>query len=58
MAKRLFKYKKSSPSGKRSKGARLGWVSLKDVKRVKLEDTLTKREEVQLDDKHSPLLVP
>jgi hypothetical protein len=58
MSKKLFKYKKSASFNFKSKGVRLGWVSLRDVKIVKLEETLDEREVVLLDNKYSPMLVP
>ena len=58
MSKKLFNRRRSSTSNSESKGVRLGWVSLKDAKIVKLEEVLTEREEVRFDHSFRPLLVP
>lgn len=48
---------KNKNTSKLSKGDRLGWTSLKDVKAVKLIDTLTEGEVLEVVSVH-PLLVP
>lgn len=52
--KDLVSYKKNV----RSKGNRLGWVSIYEVKSVDLSNVLSKGEEVILKDNNTPLLVP
>ena len=58
MSKKLFNRRRSSTSNGESKGVRLGWVSLKDAKKVKLEEVLKEREEVRFDHSVRALLVP
>lgn len=42
----------------KSKGNRLGWVSVNQVKEVKLETALSSRRVVEKTNKFTPLLVP
>lgn len=42
----------------KSKGNRLGWVSVNQVKEVKLETALSSRRVIEKTNKFTPLLVP
>ena len=57
MFKNGFKSRKKSSSTVKSKGERLGWVSVKDAKPVKLRNLLKDGEVVNVQTNH-PLLVP
>jgi len=48
----------SSLDYSKSKGNRLGWVSVNQVKEVKLETALSSRRVVKKTNKFTPLLVP
>ena len=57
MFKNRFKSRKSSSSAVKSKGERLGWVSVKDAEPIRLRNVLSDGEVVQVRHAH-PLLVP
>ncbi len=57
MFKSGFKSRKKSSTTLKSKGERLGWVSVRDAKPVKLRNLLTDGEVVNVDNTN-PILVP
>ena len=57
MFKNRFKSKKSKSSTVKSKGERLGWVSVKNAEPVRLRSVLSDGEVVNVQNAH-PLLVP
>lgn len=57
MFKSRFKSRKRHSSSVKSKGERLGWVSIKDAKPVKLREILSEGEVVDVINQ-KPLLVP
>lgn len=51
-------FKSCNSKNTRSKGDRMGWLSLNDLEPVNLEHALTNSEVVKLNKKNSPMLVP
>ena len=51
-------YKIVIKSSSKSKGDRLGWVSIKDAKKYKLSELLVEKQYVEIKDSQKPLLVP
>ncbi|MEC3965238.1 hypothetical protein [Flagellimonas halotolerans] len=56
--KKGLKYKKSVASSSNSKGERLGWSLVSDVKNKSLKKVLSRRKNVTLNSDSEPLLVP
>ncbi|MGS2761730.1 hypothetical protein [Sinomicrobium sp. M5D2P9] len=59
MAKNTFIRSKGNPSNSlKSKGDRMGWISVKKAIKVRLKDALKEGKEEKSDNKDAPLLVP
>ncbi len=58
-SKNFFQNKVRTPkSSSKSKGERLGWVSIKEAPKEDLLHLLQEKEWVVLDNNNSPLLIP
>lgn len=58
MGSRPNTYKIVIKSSSKSKGDRLGWVSIKDAKKYKLSELLVEKQYVEIKGYQKPLLVP
>lgn len=58
MFKKSFHFKSKKSTSYKTKGDRLGWVSLKEAKSVSLEKALSDGKEVHFKSDKTPLLVP